>query len=683
MTIDYRGQQLGSYRLLRLLGRGGFADVYLGEHIHLKSLAAIKVLYTRLADELEASFLNEARILAHLTHPHIIRVLDYGLQEGVPFLVMEYAPHGTLRQRHPRDTHLDLTTVVDYVRQIADGLQYAHDQKLIHRDLKPENLLIGQRDELLLSDFGVALIAQTTRASASASSFAGTAAYMAPEQLQGKPVFASDQYSLGIMVYEWLCGTRPFQGTFLEMYSQHMSVPPAPLHNHAARIPPAVEEVVLTALAKDPGRRFASVRAFATAFEQASQPSLPFTPRFSQSSNGFPTSVSQPAFPRPGVVAPQSTAAQAAFAQSNPPTSEAGISRPATRAAEQPDATPSVKSGIIAPFPFAAPAEPGASPDPVLTPPVPITPLPFGQRLLSKETIASLCKRFFHRKMALIAGLILLALLSANIALVFASSGGHKPGSAIQAGISGQSSSQRAATTTPIVAPGSNPIARATIAATATHSKLPASATTLPTASHAQPTVAPTRRPEASPTPAPQPSGSPTLVYSSSLSGQDGASWDVFNYSGGGGCGFSGGAYHAAMPQTGHVASCIAEGSSVSNFIYQAQMTVLQGDGGGLIFRSNSSGFYRFRVSTDGTYDLVDQAVVLVNGSSPAIKTGAGQTNILKVVARGNALSLYVNGQLLTTVHDSASSYGRFGVFGVDFTRSTDAAFSNARVWQL
>jgi serine/threonine protein kinase len=585
---------------------------------------------------------------------------------------MEYAPHGTLRQRHPLNTRLELMTVVDYVRQIADGLQYAHDQKLIHRDLKPENLLIGQRDELLLSDFGVALIAQTTRTNDSASVLAGTAAYMAPEQLQGRPVFASDQYSLGVMIYEWLCGTRPFQGTFLEMYSQHMLVPPAPLREHVAQISPAVEEVVLTALAKDPGRRFASVRAFATAFEQASQLSLSFSTQLSQPFSGLPASGPQLAFPQPEAVA------QAALVQPAPPTSDPGIARPAALAAEQSDATPSsnpsVKSGIIAPFPFTIPTQPTSASSPST-----MAPLPGSRQLLSSGMIASLRGRFSHRKMALIAGLallVVLVLLGANFALVSAFNGDHRTGSSTPTGRSGQTA-HNSATATPILAAGASPIA----SATSSHGKAPMPDATSTTAASTQPTVAPTPSPKAQPTPTP--SSGPPLVYSSSLSSQDGASWDVFNYSGGGGCAFSGGAYHAMMPQTGHVAVCTAEGSNATNFIYQVQMTVLQGDGGGLLFRSNSSGFYRFRVGTDGTYDLVNQTVGLVNGSSPAIRTGAGQTNILKVVAQGNAISLYVNGQLLTTVHNSASSYGKFGVFGVDFANSTDAAFNNARVWQL
>jgi eukaryotic-like serine/threonine-protein kinase len=132
---DRVGQQLGNYRLIRLLGQGGFADVYLAEHIHLDTQAAIKVLSMRLTSDNMEHFRTEARTIARLVHPHIVRVLDFGVEDGTPYLVMDYAPQGSLRQRHPKGTRLPLTTIVDYVKQVAEALQYAHEKKLIHRDI--------------------------------------------------------------------------------------------------------------------------------------------------------------------------------------------------------------------------------------------------------------------------------------------------------------------------------------------------------------------------------------------------------------------------------------------------------------------------------------------------------------------------------------------------------------------
>ena len=267
---DRVGQQLGNYRLIRLLGKGGFAEVYLGEHVYLETQAAIKVLLTQLASQDMETFRLEAKRVAHLEHPHIVRVLEFGVDGSTPYLVMSYAPNGTLRERHLKGVAVPLPAILAYVKQAAEALQYAHDEHFVHRDVKPENLLVGRRQEILLSDFGIALLTQTSR-SQSMQDVAGTASYMAPEQFQGKPRPASDQYSLGVVVYEWLSGDRPFHGSFTEIASQHMFVPPPPLHERMSGIPVAVEHVVMTALAKDPQQRFTSVQIFATAFEEACQ----------------------------------------------------------------------------------------------------------------------------------------------------------------------------------------------------------------------------------------------------------------------------------------------------------------------------------------------------------------------------------------------------------------------------
>src|SRR2546428_6413003 len=264
------GQQLGNYRLTRLLGQGGFAEVYLGEHVYLKSRAALKVLHTQLSEQDAARFVQEAQTLARLSHPHIVRVLDFAVQDGTPFLVLEYASHGTLRHRYANGTRLPLEMIVLYVQQVAAALQYAHDQQLIHRDVKPENLLLNERSDILLSDFGLGMFARHTL-SQSIQQVAGTVFYMAPEQIQGKPRPASDQYALGIVVYEWLTGDPPFRGSLTEIVTQHLLTPPPSLRERVPTLSPVIEEVVLRALAKEPKQRFASVQDFATALEHAAQ----------------------------------------------------------------------------------------------------------------------------------------------------------------------------------------------------------------------------------------------------------------------------------------------------------------------------------------------------------------------------------------------------------------------------
>jgi len=271
---DRLGQQLGNYRLTHLLGQGGFAEVYQAEHTLLGTTAAIKVLHTQVSQEGVEHFQQEARLLASLKHPHIVRVFDFGVDGQTPYLIMDYAPHGTLRTRHAKGTLLPLATVVDYIKQLAEALQYAHERKVVHRDVKPENMLIGEQGQILLSDFGIALITQSSHHQGT-QGVIGTIAYMSPEQIQGKPQPGSDQYSLGIVLYEWLCGTPPFQGTFTELYAQHLFAPPPPLCEKVPTLSREVEQVVMTALGKKPQERFESVRALAYALEQASQGRLP------------------------------------------------------------------------------------------------------------------------------------------------------------------------------------------------------------------------------------------------------------------------------------------------------------------------------------------------------------------------------------------------------------------------
>ena len=159
---DRSGQHFGNYRLVSLLGQGGYAEVYLGQHVRLNQQAAIKVLHAHLTSQEAEHFQQEAQTISQLSHPSIIRVFDFDVQDGVPFLVIDYAPNGSLRQRYPKGQPGALPQVISLVKQVADALQYAHEQKFIHRDVKPENMLLGRRQEVLLSDFGIATIAHST-----------------------------------------------------------------------------------------------------------------------------------------------------------------------------------------------------------------------------------------------------------------------------------------------------------------------------------------------------------------------------------------------------------------------------------------------------------------------------------------------------------------------------------------
>ena len=182
-------------------------------------------------------FQQEAQTIAKLTHPAIVRVFDYDVQDGVPVLMMDYAREAPCDGAILRARWCRCRGSSSSVKQVADGLCSMHmSSKFIHRDVKPENMLVGRREEVLLCDFGLAALAHSSP-SLSTQEAMGTPPYMAPEQIEGHPRAASDQYALGIVVYEWLCGSRPFEGSATEVMVQQLTMPPPPLHEHVATIP--------------------------------------------------------------------------------------------------------------------------------------------------------------------------------------------------------------------------------------------------------------------------------------------------------------------------------------------------------------------------------------------------------------------------------------------------------------
>ncbi len=264
------GQTLGNYRIVQLLGQGSVTEVYLGEHIRQKTLAALKVWHNQLNGEESLRFQAEAGRIALLEHGHIVPLLEYGVTENLAFVAMEYASGKSLRLRYHRGRQLSLATIVPIARQLAEALEYAHNAGIVHGDIKPENMLSSESKEVLLSDFSLASIAHSSHAQYSLD-MAGIVAYMAPEQLQGQVEKASDQYGLAVVIYEWLSGKLPFYGSFTEVATQHLIVPPAPLHTIVPTVLPAVEEAVLKALEKNPRKRFKGVREFARALEAAQE----------------------------------------------------------------------------------------------------------------------------------------------------------------------------------------------------------------------------------------------------------------------------------------------------------------------------------------------------------------------------------------------------------------------------
>lgn len=253
---DFSGEQFGHYRLIERIGCGGFAEVYLAQHIHLGTLAVVKVLGDDLTSENARKFLREARIAVLLKHPHIIRILDFGTHFGIPYIAMEYAANGSLRKLYPPGTRLSLPAILELLQPMADALEHIHAKGYVHQDIKLDNMLLDENGRTLLSDFGLATSVQNTLL---AEEFACTLTHAAPERFSENytPSPSVDIYAMGIVVYELLVGYPPFQGDAIAW--QHKYKQPVPLRNFLPDIPVQVERVVLKSLEKLPEDRYETV----------------------------------------------------------------------------------------------------------------------------------------------------------------------------------------------------------------------------------------------------------------------------------------------------------------------------------------------------------------------------------------------------------------------------------------
>nr|BBH93847.1 hypothetical protein KTA_20460 [Thermogemmatispora argillosa] len=284
------GTQLaqGRYRLVRSLGSGSLGEVYLADDLHMRRRVAIKIITAEATTCLEATAASQARryierelrAIARLDHPHILDLYDYGEELWqrllLLYMVMPYRPEGSLAgwlRLRSQLGPLSPQEVSDLISQAADALQHAHDQQIIHRNVKPSNLLIQlhprqpRRLHLLLSDFSIARIAEANLTTGQI--IRGTPTYMAPEQWEGQPTCATDQYALAIMAYEMLTGQPPFRGGPGPLMYQHLQKMPPPPSSQNPALSPAIDRVLLQALAKRPEERFSSVAAFASALEEA------------------------------------------------------------------------------------------------------------------------------------------------------------------------------------------------------------------------------------------------------------------------------------------------------------------------------------------------------------------------------------------------------------------------------
>ena len=678
--MSLTGSHIGRFRLLRLLGRGGMGEVYLAEDEQLRRQVAIKVIQAEYPDpDATRLFLREARAIAMFNHPHILPLFDFGEAtiQGMTltYMVMPFCQEDTLAAWMQQRRHTALLSPQDVgfiVQQAASALQYAHTHQVVHQDVKPSNFLIrgseeaSGRPDLMLADFGVAKSASATATMSQA--VRGTPAYMAPEQWEGTPVAATDQYALAMMAYDLLTGRPPFQGSLGQVMYQHLHVTPQPPGTLNPRVPADVDTVLLHALAKKPEERFASIAAFARAFQQAllvdsSSPTIANTPHELNSSDlraalviseaealtgtnriltllgGRQVPVSVPAGAHNGqilrlegqvesssdrdvkgalvltiTIAPPEVQAFLSNASSDTTVINSGSVTGSTGAAEL------APQGRLQEQTYVSVSVTGAKGAAELAPP--------SRASVSTETIK---RRPGLGTAILLVGLALLVAVGGSLGVFYF---------------------------------------------TRSNQQIPTSSAT-------------TSNNQQIPYP---PYG--TLALDDPLSdNSQGHNWQGIDTSLGT-CTFTGGAYHVNAILNDSTNDCLAS-PNFSDFAYQVQMTIVKGDGGGIIFREDNArgnGYYFAIGLQSGVWGYKLWGFNNCNsnnckvsesrsGSSAAIKTGLNQSNLVAVVASGSTIDLYVNNHKIDSVSDNSYGSGQIGVAATYLKSPTEVVFSNAKVW--
>ncbi|HFD39135.1 MAG TPA: FHA domain-containing protein [Anaerolineae bacterium] len=286
--MNLEGSTLGKYQVLEKIGQGGMAQVYKGYDPILERTVALKVLRPEFAADPEfvQRFMREARMAASLKHPNLVTIHDVEQLQDVEqaitthYIVMEFLPGHTLQEEIHRRGALPLERTIEITRALADALDHAHQRGLTHRDVKPSNIMLGPEGQVTLMDFGIVKAAAGVQLTQEGVRI-GTPEYMSPEQAKGQKVdHRSDIYSLGIVLYEMLTGRVPFQSASTPgvLYC-HIHETPTPPSRLASTLPPAVDRVVLQALAKKPEQRFQTAGQLAAQLEKAAQPEKAVAPR--------------------------------------------------------------------------------------------------------------------------------------------------------------------------------------------------------------------------------------------------------------------------------------------------------------------------------------------------------------------------------------------------------------------
>ncbi|GCE03473.1 serine/threonine protein kinase [Dictyobacter aurantiacus] len=622
--------KFASYSLVTQIGKSPLSNTYLASSIGLTEReVVIKIFHAScLGPGYEArDFLRDAARLQQLNHPYLLPVLDADVEQQQPFVVSPHLPHGSLRN-HLRTLPPPRLSVAQTLRmgiQIGQALNYCHANNLLHGHLTPDNVLFADDETVQLADFGLASLIDESISDDTLQSQG--AAYRAPEQLMHLVSRKSDQFSLGCLLYELLTGTLPD-------VSSGSPLAPSLLAPH---IPESLDATLLKALAREPMARYESVNRLVEALQAISIPdeNMP-----SSRSHVWPLSECSSGSPRTSITRsdpPQQNRFVFPFVR------ESSVSyHRALFPLELEDMDGSGEPKVQPPFL----GEPKAQPQMILEMPYinalemeadtlaePVLPSQASDGSKSSHVAVAVFKPWFRSRwsLLLLLALILLLVVVSSLSTYFFVPSGYL--------------AWRAAPIVP--AP--------TLTATARQQIYTQAA-----------------------------GGTPVL--DDPLTVEDENQWQIESTGHNeDGCNFTGEAYQATISNTGHFVQCMSQTTKVSNFAYQVEMSVIAGDGGGLVFRSNANTEYRFCVHANGTYDLAGVAPegILYQRNEAPIYTGLHQWNLLTVVAKGSDLYLYVNSQIVMHCHDSSSSSGNIGIFVIAGGSPTTLQFRNAKVWKL
>ncbi len=576
-------------------------------------------------------------------------------------MVMPLRHEGSLTdwlQERSNAEKLSLQDIAHFIGQAADALHHAHDHQLIHQDVKPSNFLIRnkrddpQHPDLLLADFGIAKF--TTATATASQSIRGTPAFMAPEQWDGQPIAASDQYALAVMAYQLLTGRPPFLGGPGQVMRQHFTAQPQPPSTLNPRIPPALDAVILRALAKTASERFSSVTEFSLAFQQAIQSTstatIERTPKASTSGESRTPSQATPANTGPRTPLPPDTSDLRATLAISVEEAMTGTTRTLTlpggrkvtvqvpagipngstlRLADQGESTEGGPRGALIVTimvkraeeerpqprkleertylsdpgrgfpPSTVPVTPPLSSSFISMPPRTSTSSPVSRPPTHRGQPIQSRKRFSWARALLVIGLV--ALVVAASAVFFAQQNSPLPSS-------------------------------------------PYGGKLVPSSPYGG-----------------------TLALSDPLrDNSQGYKWEETDDLIGDSCAFTNGTYHVHVQQQENF-YCTSTGTSFRNFAYQINVTIIQGNRAGIIFRADNFNYYSFYMGTNGSYSVDVSSFpaktnVLISGSTDAIHKGLRTANILAVVAKGNNITLYINNQQITSVTNDTYSQGQIGV---------------------